>query len=103
MIAKIAVCLLGLFFSSTNYANSSSDFVSLQDKHYVEAFFLIMTAYSIIISSLYFISYPMGEHLANVPVHMAYILLRILVGFYLVSCYHLYVGLTLEFQAIDYD
>ena len=43
----------------------------------------------------------MGEYMANVPLQMAYILLRILVGFYLVACYHLYIGINLEFNAID--
>ena len=100
MIAKIAVCLLGFFLASNA---SASGLISLVDKHYIEGFFLIMASYSIVISSLYFISYPLGEHYSNVPVSMAYILLRVLVGFYLVACYHLYIGLNLEFDAIDYD
>ena len=60
-----------------------------------------MSSYCIITSSLYFISYPLGERVTELPVKMAYFLLRILVGFYLVACICLYDGIIIEFNEID--
>ena len=62
-----------------------------------------MASYFIITSSLYFVSYPLGERVSELPVKMAYFLLRILVGFYLVACICLYDGIKIEFNEIDAD
>ena len=100
MVTKIAVCLLGLFFTSNA---SAKGLIENADKHFVESFFLLMASYSIVTNSLYFISYPLGERLTELPVKMAYFLLRLLVGFFLVSCIVLYDGISIEFNEIDAD
>ena len=100
MVVKIALCLIGLLYVTFMPAKS---YIENVDKNYAESFFMIMASYTVITSSLYFISYPMGEKMNEIPVRMAYILLRILVSFFLVACYHLKDGLVLEFDEIDSD
>ena len=100
MVIKIAASLFGLLIASSMGAKG---WIENVDKHFIESFFVLMASYSVITSSLYFISFPLGEFFTKVPVKMAYILLRILVGFYLVACICLYDGITIEFAEIDAD
>ena len=60
-----------------------------------------MSSYTIITSSLYFLSYLAGERLQELPVYMAYTLLRILFAFNLVATICLSNGLKLEYTNID--
>lgn len=57
-----------------------------------------MAAYFLVTGSLYFLTYPLGEISSEVPVKMAFNLLRILVAFFVIACIHLYYGLCLELQ-----
>ena len=57
-----------------------------------------MSTYFLITSSLYIITYPLGELVAELPVHMAFNLLRLLFTFFLIACIHLKSGLFLEMR-----
>lgn len=100
MLTKIAFFLSGLYFISNMEAKGS---IESEDKHFIEGFFLLMSSYTIVTSSLYFLSYPLGERMSELPVFIAYTLLRILVSFLICSYICLYDGLKLEWQHIDSD
>lgn len=61
----------------------------------------MMATYTILSSSLYFLSFPIGELFNKVPVLMAFILLRLLVAFFLVFSYHLYYGIEIELEQME--
>ena len=98
MLGKIAVCSLGLFYVMNMQASNYMDY---RDQDYVVTFLIMMATYVILISSLYFIQYALGEMINKVPVRMAYILMRILVAYFLVFCHHLYVGIQIEVDQLD--
>jgi len=49
-----------------------------------------MTGYYLMTSSLYLISYPLSETLQEVPVKIAYTLMRILTSVIFIAIIHLY-------------
>ena len=57
-----------------------------------------MSTYFLVTGSLYLLTFPLGVFVSEVPVKMAFNLLRILVAFFCIASIHLYYGLRLEVQ-----
>ena len=65
MVAKISISLFGLYFATEMNAKG---YIESMDKSFITGFFAIMASYTVITSSLYFLSYPLGEHVTELPV-----------------------------------
>lgn len=95
MFAKIFSALLCLFVITRVPAVTDFD---KDDKAWLFGYFAFMTTYFLVTSSLYILSYPLGEFVSELPVHMAFNLLRLLVTFFIIACIHLKSGLFLEMR-----
>ena len=95
MLVKIFINLICLFIAIQMPADSDFD---KDDRAWIIGFFTFMAVYYMITSSLYILTYPLGEFVTELPVHMAFNLLRLLVTFFLIACIHLWSGLFLEMR-----
>ena len=95
MLAKIVLAFIGVVIFTNIQANSDGD---KNDQYWIRGFFLLLFLYYLSTSILYIISYPLGEIIHEVPVHMAFAILRLLTVFFVVGIIHFYSGLLLEIQ-----
>jgi hypothetical protein len=93
MLIKLGIALFGLVVISKL---DSKTIVGLQDKYYAQTFFILMTGYFLITSSLYLVSLPLAESVSELPSKMAYILMRLLTAFLLLTLIHLNQGFAIE-------
>ena len=93
MLLKIGLCIAGLAFFRIFKANSMD---GCEDKCWLETFLLMMTGYQLAMASLYMLVYPIGEAFSEVPVMMAFILMRFITAIIGLSLVHLYFGIQLE-------
>ena len=93
MLAKIVGSFVGVVLFTNIQANSDGD---KEDQYWIRGFFLILFLYYLSTSILYIVSYPLGEIIHEVPVHMAFTILRLLTVFFVIGTIHFYHGLLLE-------
>ena len=96
MIVKLAF-LVGGYALLKFKVNRVSE-ASRRDHAWLESTFIIMIGYYLFTSSLYLVSYPLSELVQEIPVKMAFLLLRLLTAFIGVTSVHLYYGISYEFD-----
>ena len=95
MLLKLVIAFAGLLVFTNIQPASAAD---KHDQYWLRGFFLLIFFYYVTTSSLYILSYPLGEIISEVPVHMAFAILRLLVVFFVLGIIHFYYGLLLEIQ-----
>ena len=96
MFSKVTLC--AAFYSILRFYVTPKSFEGHEDKAWLESFLIIMTFYYLLTSSLYILTYPMSEMFQEVPVKIAFLLMRLLTAVIFVSITHLYFGISREFE-----